>query len=115
MTTPSIAIRHQVRDLNDTFRTSGPGLAGQWLCTAGVQELGVDFTLLAMRAVCSFDSFTGDNDPYGDHDFGSFHIGGQHLFWKIDYYDPTLCWGSEDPANPNITRRVLTIMLASEY
>lgn len=77
--------------------------------------LGAEFVILATRAVSSFDNFTPDNDPYGEHDFGSVNVAGQHLFWKIDYYDPSLCYGSEDPADLAVTRRVLTVMLASEY
>lgn len=112
---PSIATRHRIRDLNDAFRQSGPGLTGQWVMTRGVADLGPDFTLLVMRAVRAFDQFTEGNDPYGEHDFGSLNVGGQHLFWKIDYYDPTMTHGSEDPAVAALTCRVLTIMLASEY
>jgi hypothetical protein len=62
-----------------------------------------------------FDSFTPDNDPYGEHDFGAFEHEGQRIFWKIDYYAPDMEHGSEDPADPKQTVRVLTIMLASEY
>ena len=42
-------------------------------------------------------------------------IDGTMLFWKIDYYDKQVEYGSEDPADPAKTTRVLTIMLADEY
>jgi hypothetical protein len=54
-------------------------------------------------------------DPYGEHDYGSFEIDGQKLLWKIDYYDTDLKYGSGDPSDPAVTRRVLTILLLSEY
>jgi hypothetical protein len=59
--------------------------------------------------------FTDDNDPYGEHDFGSFGLCNRKFFWKIDYYDPQLEYGSEDPTDPQKTTRVLTLMLAEEY
>ncbi len=62
-----------------------------------------------------FDSFTEDNDPHGKHDFGAFEHEGKRVFWKIDYYAPDMEHGSENPADPKQTVRVLTIMLASEY
>jgi uncharacterized protein DUF3768 len=34
---------------------------------------------------------------------------------SIDYYDPTEEFGSQDPADPTKTVRVLTILLADEY
>jgi len=34
--------------------------------------------------------------------------------FAIDYYDPSLEWGSEDPADPNVTTRVMTIMLPQD-
>ena len=55
------------------------------------------------------------NDPYGDADFGAFEHNGSRIFWKVDAYDRDLRYGSPDPADPRVTRRVLTIMLAGEY
>ncbi len=76
----------------------------------------------------TFDVFTPDNDPYGERDFGAIYQGvdgvwsvsrpidvAVTVFWKIDAYDSELRFGSDDPADPAVTRRVLTIMLASEY
>ncbi len=111
---PSISSASRIRDLNDAMRKTGIS-SGRWMMTAGVQALGPDFVFLAMRAVQTFSAFTDDNDPYGEHDFGAFEIGGERLFWKIDYYDKGLCAGSDDPSDPTVTTRVLTIMLASEY
>ncbi len=53
-----------------------------------------------------FNKFTVDNDPYGEHDFGSFDHKGQKIFWKIDYYAPCMKRGSENPADPKQTVRV---------
>jgi hypothetical protein len=112
--TPCISTRHRISDLNDTFRRAGP-VSGGWVVTAGIQALGPDFIFQATAAVRSFDGFNAGNDPYGEHDFASFNIAGETLFWKIDAYDLDLNFGSPDPANPAVTRRVMTLMLASEY
>jgi hypothetical protein len=109
----SAARTARIRELNDAFRTSFEG--GKCLFTAGVSDMGIPFATAALAAVRTFDAFTPDNDPYGEHDFGSFEIGEERLFWKIDYYDLSLCYGSKDPADPAQTKRVLTIMLAEEY
>jgi hypothetical protein len=55
------------------------------------------------------------NDPYGEHDFGALTVEDRKIFFKIDYYDRALAGGSPDPADPRVTTRVLTIMLAEEY
>lgn len=56
--------------------------------------------------------FTDDDGP--EHDRGQIEIGDTTVRFKIDYYDLTLEWGSEDPANPAVTCRVLTIMLPED-
>jgi len=98
--------------LNDACRAE-PG-AG-WMLTAGVQALGAAALAQMVAAVREFSDFSEDNDPHGEHDFGAFELGGQRLFWKIDYYDLDLCMASPDPADPAVTKRVLTLMLAEEY
>ena len=40
---------------------------------------------------------------------------GEKIFWKIDYYDVNYEFGSENPSNLELTRRVLTVMFADEY
>jgi len=104
----------RIRELNDALRSGEPS-SGELFITAGIMSLGVSFMAAAIDAVRSFTSFTDDNDPYGEHDFGAVEIDGERVFWKIDYYDQTLTAGSPDPADPQLTKRVLTIMLASEY
>jgi hypothetical protein len=83
--------------------------------TSGVSEFGADIKIRIMTAVREFSIFDEKNDPYGEHDFGSFELFTKQFFWKIDYYDNALRNGSEDPSDPAQTKRVLTIMLAEEY
>ncbi len=104
----------RIRELNDAFRRSFAG--GKVYTTDGVSGQGPDFVAKTLTAVRTFDRFSEDNDPHGEHDFGSFEVDGQKLFWKIDYYDKDDAnFGAEDPSDPGITERVLTIMLAEEY
>jgi hypothetical protein len=102
-----------IRNLNDAFRTTMTG--GRVVMTAGVDALPNDVKATVIRGVATFADFTSDNDPHGEHDFGNFELVGHKFFWKIDYYDAAMEFGSEDPADPAVTTRVLTIMLASEY
>ena len=81
--------------------------------TAGIAALDDLDAIIAK--VSAFNDFNERNDPYGEHDFGSFEHEGQTVFWKIDCYDLDLCMASPDPADPTVTARVLTVMLADEY
>ncbi len=104
----------KIRELNDRFRTS-LSLDGKRLMTVGIQSLPLADQIAITGKVMTFDTFTEDNDPHGEHDFGSFEHNGNRIFWKIDYYDRACEYGSEDPADPTRTTRVLTILLADEY
>ena len=81
--------------------------------TAGIAAL--DDLDAIMAEVSAFTDFKERNDPYGEHDFGVVQHGDNTVFWKIDCYDLDLCMASPDPADPTVTARVLTVMLAEEY
>lgn len=99
--------------LNDQLRMTGQG--GQILTKPGIAALPKETQLSIAQAVQDFHNFTPDNDPYGEHDFGSVDVAGHKIFWKIDYYDQSMMYHSPDKSDPTVTNRVMTIMLASEY
>lgn len=104
---------NKIAKLNDLFRNTFIG--GKVVLTIGIYSLPEEEKEEIITKVRTFNSFTPDNDPYKEHDFGAFDHNGEKIFWKIDYYDQNLKFGSEDPADPQQTTRVLTIMLAGEY
>ncbi|MGA2042548.1 MAG: DUF3768 domain-containing protein [Roseiarcus sp.] len=57
----------------------------------------------------------GGRRPAREHDFGSIDRDGERIFWKINRYDAVCKHGSEDPADPSQTTRVLAIMVVEEY
>ena len=103
-----------IRKLNDELRT-GRSPNGKIVITSGIQALGANAVSRLVQAIAAFDQFNGDNDPHSEHDFGAVDFNGNRVFWKIDYYDQSLDCGSEDPADADVTTRVMTIMLAEEY
>jgi len=104
----------EIARLNDLARKA-MGVAGKVYMTAGIAALPRADQSAIREKVEKFDAFNADNDPYGEHDFGSIDHKGHKVFWKIDCYDKNQEYGSEDPSNPAKTTRVLTIMLADEY
>lgn len=103
----------RIRDLNDHARQTFTGC--RVVITRGIAELGDEAADQVLAQVRTYDCFTPDNDPYGEHDFGSFHSGEYQVFWKWDYYDVDMSMHSPDPSDDTVTTRVLTIMLAEEY
>lgn len=117
----------RIARLNDLARRA-IGVACVVVATEGIRALPEADQSRLRELVETFDAFTPDNDPYGERDFGAIYQGvdgfrstsrpvdvALTVFWKIDAYDRDLRFGSEDPADPAVTRRVLIIMLASEY
>lgn len=97
----------KIAKVNDTFRKYGNSA----MVTPGVQTLENLGGLI--DEIRRFNDFNESNDPYGEHDFGTVHWYGEKVFWKIDCYDQSLKYG-QDPLSSEC-RRVLTVMLASEY
>lgn len=107
------ALAAKIAALNDQLRRFP--ISGRLAVTAGVIGLGEGLLAAILQQVAAYDAFDDGNDPHGEHDFGAFEQGGARLFWKIDYYDQAMEYGSPDPADPAVTTRILTVMLAEEY
>ena len=104
----------RIAQLNDEFRKAA-GQGGHVYMTQGIQALPPEDRFQVLNLVKTFNDFLEGNDPYGEHDFGALDFKGERIFWKIDYYDKSMERGSEDPADPEVTERVMTVMLAREY
>jgi hypothetical protein len=110
----------RIRELNDQLRTSGDPIEalimnGQLVITRELAANGNEFIDRAVAAVRAFDDFNADNDPWGEHDCATLEVDGETIIFKIDYDDPSMEYHSEDAADPALTRRVLTIMLESDW
>ena len=133
MSTALVAAREQtarIARLNDLARRA-MGVACTVVATVGFRSLSEADQSCVRELIETFDAFTEEDDPHGERDFGCVYqlADGrwtterprvrederERVFWKLDYYDRELQFGSEDAANPAVTRRVLTIMLADEY
>jgi Protein of unknown function (DUF3768) len=108
--TPTCA---RIAELNDQFRTTT--LGGTIFVTAGVRRRGSRFASACIAAAVCYDGFTEENDPLGLRDMGAFDMGGQQILWRIDCYDPSLRFPSPNPADPQRTGRVLTLMVPEEF
>jgi len=102
---------------NDVFRShpNWGDKVGKWVLTQSIQAMGPDIVRQTIKAVMAFDDFNKDMDPYGEHAMGKVEVEGTTVWWKIDLYDVNYEYGSPSPAEVLKTRRVLTLMLPSEY
>ena len=100
----------RIRALNDELRKDFS--RGHAVMTIGIAALGAEAVARIVKTIEVYDDFCHANDPYEEHDFGSFEAEGHTIFFKIDLYE------EPDVKNPNgepVVTRVLTIMLAEEY
>src|SRR4051812_30452089 len=102
--------------LNDALRRSlgvSRAIPGRVVMSRAVATLDGPQLIRVMRAVQTFNAFTPDNDPYGEHDFAALDVDDLRVNFKVDYYaDAAMEFGADDPL---ASYRVLTIMLASDY
>lgn len=103
----------RIRLLNDELRQHL--LGGGAVMTPGIAALGPEAVQRLLQTIATFDDFCTANDPHGEHDFGAFEFDGVPIIFKIDYYDKALTFHSPNPADPSVTERVITLMLAEEY
>lgn len=102
----------QIRTQNDRLRQNLETGVAIAVITVGVADEAVG---RIVKTIAVYDDFCHENDPHEEHDFGAFEAEGHTMFFKIDYYDRSLTWHSDDPADSTITHSVITIMLAEEY
>jgi hypothetical protein len=113
----------EIARLNDWLRRniSTPG-HNRVVMTIGIAALIGDVSLFRgfrrraelLRLVRDYDSFGEAINPHGERDLGRFEFEGTACYWKIDYYNLDMDAGAENPADPFITIRVLTIMRVDE-
>ena len=120
----------RIARLNDLAR-SAMGVACRAVATVGFRSLSASDQSRVRELIETFDAFDENNNPHGERDFGCIYqlTDGrwtterprvpdderERVFWKLDYYDRAMRFASDDAADPAVTRRVLTIMLADEY
>lgn len=103
----------RIRQLNDQARRTLTGATV--VLTRAVYGMDVERKYAILARVASFEDFSPENDPHGEHDMGFFECDGQAFFFAFSYYDSSLQDSSEDPSDPGKTARVLTIGFAEDY
>src|SRR5262249_55184903 len=103
----------QIRALNDELRQHLHG--GIAVITPGIAALGQEAVNRIVKTIAVYDDFCHANDPHEEHDFSAFEADGHRVFFKIHHFDKSLTYRAPPPADPSVTERVITIMLAEEY
>lgn len=113
MDAPILSRSGKIAQLNDQLRRTFSG--GKVVMTAAVNGLDPATKAEVLAAIRAFDQFGDENDPHHEHDMAFVEVKGARYFFKVDYYDQSLEYGSEDPSDSTQTTRVLTIGEAGDY
>ena len=109
----------RIADLNDAFRQSilVPPNLGCVFTAHHFEQKGGHWQRVALHAVANFSEFSDDNDPSGERgtDAIPMTVEGVEMLWKIDYYDREFKDPSPDPSDPDVTLRIITLMLPEDY
>ena len=74
-----------------------------------IEVVVVQAQLLAAFRNCSFSA----DSP--ERDFAEVLLRDRRVWFKVDYFDEAMEYGSSDPADTSITTRVVTILLPEDY
>ena len=104
-------VSQNIRKKNDQLRQQIPlvPMPHKFMMTSSVASLPEKQKFALFSKVANFNDFNEDNDPHGEHDFGTIFQDGEKYFWKIDYYDDDYQFHKEDG------NRVILLMHARDY
>ncbi len=100
--------RTKIVELNDQFRSTFKG--GRMQMSRSVYELEPQLRGRALWVLSKHSKF----DPESEHDWGTFIFGGYAFEWRIEYRSASGSGLSPDPANPDVTFRVLTLEVVGD-
>ncbi len=116
--TDAITRTEQVARLNDRCRRGFDRTARIVITRSCMAAFGGDdvaFRIVAQaRIMRGVRNYVFPSGAHPSRDRGNFELSGICVYFVIDYYDLALQYGSENPANTNVTTRMLTIMLRED-
>jgi len=100
--------REKIAALNDQLRTTFKG--GRVQMTRSVYDLDDRLRGRALSVLARYNTF----DPASEHDCGVFIFAGFAFEWRIEYRGKDGVGHSPDPADPDMTMRVLTLYVTED-
>jgi hypothetical protein len=100
--------RTKIIELNDQLRATFKG--GRVQMSRSVYELEPRLRGRALWVLSKCKKFADDSE----HDWGTFIFGGYAFEWRIEYRSAVGPGLSPDPANPDLTFRVLTLEVVAD-